>query len=324
MTREGRIACMPSRARMTADRGRRSRKSQKTKRNLIRTCWSRNWKRRAKGCEALVGNWRALRERIEEGLGFQPPDRLKLLRMVGKQPLDVTEDRVIAQVYVASFAVHPFGRKNAYQDLQSDTNRREHKLLLKRIRSRWPLVMDASDTATAKQFLLDLIDRNIAGLEAKLAVHRERADLYAKRTAHKIVYENSREGESLRRLQMAWDRRYHRSKNGFWKHRRETEGDEGEMEEVAVEGPVPEVGAARDGEASGLENKNVTNEANLETGNPEVATEKQVVNMGIKTECSVDDFLTHERGEFERFSTPAAADRTGRGLVEASIFRAGR
>ena len=37
-----------------------------------------------KGCLALIGYWRMLRERLEQGLEWQPQDRLKGIRMLGK------------------------------------------------------------------------------------------------------------------------------------------------------------------------------------------------------------------------------------------------
>ena len=103
--------------------------------------------------------------------------------------------------------------------------------------------MDASDTAMAKESLLELIDRNIAQPEAKPG-DSSGAGGRLRRT------DGSREGESLRRQQMAWQRQFHRSMNGFWKHRHGTEG-------AAQEEP------RGGGEPPGLQNKNVTNEANF-------------------------------------------------------------
>ena len=125
------------------------------------------------GCQKLAEQWGELRSRIEQGLGFQAPDRLRMIRMVGKSPVMAALDEVVAKIYVASFAIYPFGCKNAYEDLKADANDEEFKLLVERIRSRSPLVLDASDTAAARQFLLDLIDRNLERLEAKLEVHRQ-------------------------------------------------------------------------------------------------------------------------------------------------------
>ena len=73
------------------------------------------------GCEALLGCWGMLRSRIVEERGWQSIDRLKAIRMLGMSPIDICEDERISQIYLGSFAVFPFGRKNAYQDLKADT-----------------------------------------------------------------------------------------------------------------------------------------------------------------------------------------------------------
>ena len=36
------------------------------------------------GCQKLAELWGELRSRIQQGLGFQAPDRLRLLRIMGK------------------------------------------------------------------------------------------------------------------------------------------------------------------------------------------------------------------------------------------------
>ena len=183
------------------------------------------------GCQKLAEQWGELRSRIEQGLGFQAPDRLRLLRMMGKSPVMAALDEVVAKIYVASFAIYPFGCKNAYEDLKADANDEEHKLLVERIRSRSPLVLDASDTAAARQFLLDLIDRNLERLEAKLEVHRQLAEEYKIRNAARAARDETPEGEMARRHEMTCDRRVKRCMDLFWKLRRETERDEAEIED---------------------------------------------------------------------------------------------
>ena len=226
------------------------------------------------GCQKLAEQWGELRSRIEQGLGFQAPDRLRLLRMMGKSPVMAAIDEVVAKIYVASFAIYPLGCKNAYEDLKADANDEEHKQLLERIRSRSPLVLDASDTATARQFLLDLIDRNLERLEAKLEVHRQLAEQYKIRNAARAARDETPEGEMARRHEMTCDRRVKRCMDLFWKLRRETErdesenGDEGREVEDAVccadEGQLTveaEVGS-EGGESVPCTAKNATNDAN--------------------------------------------------------------
>ena len=94
----------------------------------------------AKGCQALLDEWTILRGRVEDNLPWQPPDRLKAIRMLGKQPIDVAIDRRIAQIYLTTYALHPIGQKNAYDDLKSDLVTIDFEPFLDRIRKRWPRV----------------------------------------------------------------------------------------------------------------------------------------------------------------------------------------
>jgi hypothetical protein len=49
----------------------------------------------AKGCERLIGEWKALADRLEKGRAWQPYDRLKAICLMGKQSVDaVGDDRV--------------------------------------------------------------------------------------------------------------------------------------------------------------------------------------------------------------------------------------
>ena len=286
------------------------------------------------GCQKLAEQWGELRSRIEQGLGFQAPDRLRMIRMVGKSPVMAALDEVVAKIYVASFAIYPFGCKNAYEDLKADANDEEFKLLVERIRSRSPLVLDASDTAAARQFLLDLIDRNLERLEAKLEVHRQRAEEYKIRNAARAARDETPEGEMARRHEMACDRRIKRCMDLFWKLRRETERDEAEIEDgdegAEVEDAVCSAGdgnftaeaevESEVGERVPCAAKNVTNDANLEIGGSEVTGGKQVVEAPNDFENSVGAISGCRERRDDRFRRPVA----GKGLIDEAIFCAGR
>ena len=125
----------------------------------------------AKGCQALLDEWAILRSRVEDNLPWQPPDRLKAIRMLGKQPIDVAIDRRIAQIYLTTYAMHPLGQKNAYDDLKCDLVTIDLEPFLKRVRKRWPLMLDPENTETARQTLLDLIERVVERLEGIRDAH---------------------------------------------------------------------------------------------------------------------------------------------------------
>ena len=153
-----------------------------------------------KGCQGLIDYWLALRERTQAGEAWQPQDRLKAIRMMGKQPIDAVEDKRVVVIYLASYALKPTIGVNAYDDLEADMDAIEHKAFLNRIRTRWPLVLDAGKTDEAKTMLLDLIDRNIERLQAKLDVYKEHAEERARRRSVRLGFDYSRDGETLRRV----------------------------------------------------------------------------------------------------------------------------
>ena len=177
----------------------------------------------AKGCEALIEVWRLLKGRVENGCLWQSQDRLKAVRMLGKQPVDAAEDQRVRLIYSASFALSPRGKRDPYDDLKADTGTIDLENFVKRIQSRWPQELFTNDFEKAKAMLLDLVERNVERLEAKLEVHTDREGEYLLRRAARQGFDDSPRGERLRRYEMACDRRFYRSLAAFWKHRREME-----------------------------------------------------------------------------------------------------
>jgi hypothetical protein len=176
----------------------------------------------AKGCQAMIDCWQEVSGRVADNLELQPHDRLRAIRMLGKQPVDLALDQRVWLIYSASFGLHPAGREHAFLDLKSEMGKIELDEFVDRVQSRWPLLLDASDTPKCKHSLLDLIARNIERLEAKREAHLEHADESKANTAAKLAYDESPQGERLARHELACQRRTHRCYAEFWKYRRET------------------------------------------------------------------------------------------------------
>ena len=123
----------------------------------------------AKGCERLIGEWKALAGRLENGRAWQPHERLKSIRLMGKQPVDAVGDDRVLLVYAATFALGPIGRKGAFEDLRCDMGAMEYERFVERIRSQEELLpVSGADAPGACVALLDLVARNVERLEAKL------------------------------------------------------------------------------------------------------------------------------------------------------------
>ncbi len=63
----------------------------------------------ALGCAWLIEQWSALGKLLDDGLNWQPPDRLRAIRLLGKQPLDVADAEPVMAIYLACHAMDPEG-----------------------------------------------------------------------------------------------------------------------------------------------------------------------------------------------------------------------
>ena len=57
------------------------------------------------GCEWLLGQWAALKAILDRGQPWLSSDKLKAVRLLGKQPFDAIDDRDVALVFLASFVL---------------------------------------------------------------------------------------------------------------------------------------------------------------------------------------------------------------------------
>jgi hypothetical protein len=277
-----------------------------------------------KGCEALIGEWQGLRHRVDQGLVLQAQDRIRAIRLMGKNPSDAALDERVNLIYVASLALHPIGRVHAYEDFKCELTTPELENFKERIRLRESLILDAQNTAKAQGALLDLIDRNLARLQAKLEVYEEHAEEYAASTAGRLAYEDTPEGERLRRYELAAQRRKHRCLEAFWKYRREMNRAEKEGQDFARENSADlsvESGVVE--EASGAQNENLTTEPNFEVAASEVGTEKEVERVVKKLEWALNGLSGIGAGGIGPQPMRSIRDAKGRAAVEAAILAKG-
>ena len=74
---------------------------------------------------------------LEPGKFWQSHDRLKAIRLLGRQPVDAIEDRRIAEIFVASHALNPVG-DSPFDDLLSDMGTSALVRYRKAVKARWP------------------------------------------------------------------------------------------------------------------------------------------------------------------------------------------
>jgi hypothetical protein len=174
----------------------------------------------AAGCRWLLDRWTDLRNLLEAGLKWQAPDRLKAIRMLGRQPMDLLADERVLMIYLACDAMDPTG-PTSLDDMRTETNDLELERIKERVKGRGADWKKPADAEAGKAALLALIDRAVSRLEVKLSVHRERQAFEKAMQMDLLAFDDSADGELLRRYQLAKDREFHRALNALFKLRKE-------------------------------------------------------------------------------------------------------
>ena len=80
-------------------------------RNMTPSCWSSKLKPAQWAAKNWPSSGASCGRGLSKGLGFRPPIDCGMIRMVGKSPVMAALDEVVAKIYVASFAIYPFGAR---------------------------------------------------------------------------------------------------------------------------------------------------------------------------------------------------------------------
>ncbi len=156
----------------------------------------------ALGCAWLLERWGELRELLEDGLVWQPHDRLKAIRLLGRQPLEAVDDQRVMAIYLACWAMEP-GSAHGFTDLIPELTAKERPVYLDRLNAREPMAHMPAGPAAARAELLALIAEEEGRLEAALAGHLEREEAEA---AAEQAFDATAYGERLRRYEQSNDR----------------------------------------------------------------------------------------------------------------------
>ena len=182
--------------------------------------------RKIEGSEAgvryLCDCWQALRQQLALPGFWQSQDRLKAIRLLGRDLVN-HEDRRVAEIFVASHGLNPV-RKNEFDDLLGDLDEDQRDRFRKGLVERWPDLFRARDKAECRQILLDLVDRNIERLNAKLDVHEANAEAVAEQAFARLNFDPSPEGVALRNQQMKSLNALFRGMENYRKHKRRAKG----------------------------------------------------------------------------------------------------
>ncbi len=150
------------------------------------------------GCEWLLGRWARLRELLDQGMPWLAPDKLKAIRLLGRHPIDAYDYPDVARIYLASHVLlneegQPF--QEILNELTPEERPRyEHYLQMREYDRLAP-----KDAAAARLMLLEIVDRATLELEDKAGVFRELEEINLQFAGHRLSWDDTPEGERLRR-----------------------------------------------------------------------------------------------------------------------------
>jgi hypothetical protein len=162
------------------------------------------------GCQWLLDQWAELRARLEPGQSWQSPDKLKAIRLLGKQPLAAADSTDVATVFIASHRIDPT-HDSAFWELGSEMTEFEAKAYNNRLVNRKLESCCPGDQAQARALLLQMIERATGRLETKAEAHQRRAEIDAKSAPDRLAFDGSAEGERLRRYETSCNRTFFRT-----------------------------------------------------------------------------------------------------------------
>ncbi len=251
------------------------------------------------GCCWLLEKWSALGTILEQGRTWQPADRVRAIRLMGKQPLDAIGDDGVLSIYLACQAMDPEG-PDVFAEPLSDLHRPEMEAQRHRQAARFA-------TARAERSPRDrdagraALETVVAAAMARVSALREvreaseaadRADIMS-RLSHSV----SRSLEWLHKHQVTCSRSLYRAIEELRKVRRDF--DPPECPSSVICGPLFADDDARI----------VTNEA---TAPPEPAV--LITDDGPRTTDETNEATTPDE---PRPVTPIDGPRTTDGTVEA-------
>ena len=122
----------------------------------------------AQGCTWLLQRWAALGEALDGGRTWRAVNRLRAIRLLGKQPLDAVADETVLSIYLACQAMDPHG-PDVFAEPLSDLRRPEAAAAYQRQAERFAAARaerSPRDAAAGRAALRAIVSAAVARLEA--------------------------------------------------------------------------------------------------------------------------------------------------------------
>ena len=157
------------------------------------------------GCEWLLDQWARLRELLEQGTPWLPADKLKMIRLSGFHPIDTIDYTEAAEVYLACHVLSNDGGE-PFQEILNELSADERPIFERYWKRRKYAGLAPADASAAREMLLMLIDRAVLDLEAKAEALRQIAEVDAEHAVDRLRWDDTPEGEKLRRYDLSCKR----------------------------------------------------------------------------------------------------------------------
>jgi hypothetical protein len=249
------------------------------------------------GCEWMLGEWAKLKAILDQGQPWLSSDKLKAVRLLGKQPFDAIDDRDTAMVFMASFVLKP-DKESWLWEISTELSNNDKKRFRNCAAVRELDSLKPEDAAKAREALRRIIERAAERLTKMAETHREHARAMAAAAPDLLAFDDSPDGERLRRFDLASGRGLARSLAELRRHRREAKKVSGPLLSVVsdplsgVRGPLSVANCA----VEAIDDADATNEPTAarenETNEPNVGSLSVVrgpLPVGICAVEAIDD-----------------------------------
>ena len=176
----------------------------------------------AGGCQWLLDRWAELRDVLDNAWNWHPADKLKAVRLLGRQPLDAVDDRKVLTIFAACQAME--GQPGTeIAEILNELPPQERTTFHQRLKERGLDLVTPYDASVGRQTLIQMIDDMTTQIRARLDEHQARDTANAALTADAHGFDDSAEGDKLRRYEFACTLGIKRNLDMVFKLRREAD-----------------------------------------------------------------------------------------------------
>ena len=182
------------------------------------------------GCQWMLDQWANFRTVLERDVPWVAADQRKAVRLLGHNPVDVLDNIDVARLYLASHVLLNQGGE-PFQDIIDELSPAEAPSFRQTLRLRRYEALAPQDAAAARQALMEIVDLATEQLQMKMEVLSQIAELDAASAGDRASWDDTPEGERLRRYEITCSRSWLRLFNLLLKAR--SAGEELDFDTIA-------------------------------------------------------------------------------------------